>query len=396
MNITVQRRLDLGLTGDLLLSVLVVLAFLSIFALPDELLRLGDYVLLAVASLAYLLVGIYGWKCWERTRSPLVALLYFATQLSLGAFIYYWSFESAWIILMPLASQSIELPWRWTLLVCLLLLASSALPGLFPGRLLAAGLLQPGEPNLSAFLAVTLEFSAALIFVLLFSGMIVRERQSRAALDKARKRLSEYAVQVADLAMAQERARLAREVHDSLGHHLTAIHVHLQAARELLDSQPALALDAVDKARALASEGLVEVRRSVAALRASPLAGCTLQEALASLAGDCRQAGLPADLEVQGTVRELSPLARQALFRAAQEGLTNARKHAQADRVVLRLDYRDTAVCLTVQDDGLGAAHTDGGFGLLGVQERVTLLGGRVELFTAPGEGFTLYAEVPG
>ncbi|MGQ9599824.1 MAG: sensor histidine kinase [Anaerolineae bacterium] len=286
-----------------------------------------------------------------------------------------------------------------------------ALPGLFPARLLASGLVQPEEVAANTFWAA-LEFAMALVFVPLFSEVVVREHQARAELAEAHRRLSEYAVQVEDLATAQERNRLAREIHDSLGHHLTAIHVHLEAVHTLLDDQPAQGQDAtfaapsaalraglmtsLDRAQALTREALAEVRRSVAALRASPLEGRSLPEALALVVDECRRAGIPTGLVVKGAPRPLPPPVKQALYRAAQEGLTNARKHARASQAEVTLDYGDEGVRLTIQDNGVGAVATDGGFGLLGVRERAHLLGGRVELRTAPGEGFMLHVEVPG
>ena len=396
MGATFVRRLNLGLVGDLFLAVLVVIDLVFAFTLPPGVLRLGDYVALAAASLAYLLIGIYGWRVWSRTRSQRAALAYFCVQLALGAFIVYWGCASAWLLLLPLASQSIELPRRGTLLVCLLLVGIIALPGLCPARLLAAGLAQSdglaGDTALAA-----LEFAMAIVFVLLFSELVVRERQARAALDEAHRRLGEYAIQVEDLATVQERNRLAREIHDNLGHHLTAVNVHLEAARTFLDARPEQALDALGKAQALTREGLAEVRRSVAALRASPLEGRLLPEALDLLVEEGRRAGLAVDLLVRGTPRSLPPAVKHALFRAAQEGLTNVRKHARATRAEVSLDFgADAMVCLTVHDDGAGAVKAGGGFGLLGVRERIQLLGGRVEVITSPGEGFTLDVEVPG
>jgi signal transduction histidine kinase len=334
MTWTTHRKLNLGLTGDLLMTVLVVVAFSSMFALPPGLLRLGDYALLAGASLAYLLIGIYGWKYWERVRSPSTALAYFALQISLAAFIYYWSYGNTWLLLLPLASHSIELPRRWTLAVCVLLVGVIALPGLLPDRFLAAGLIRPEDLSPAILLATMLDFGMALVFVLLFSEVLVRERQTRTKLDEAHRRLGEYAVQVENLATVHERNRLAREIHDSLGHYLTVINVQLEAARTLLDSQPTLAAaDAfttlatcLDKAQSLTRAGLTEVRRSVAALRASPLEGRSLPEALASVVDECRRAGIPTALIVTGEPRPLPPPVKQALFRTAQEGLTNVRK----------------------------------------------------------------------
>jgi signal transduction histidine kinase len=107
--------------------------------------------------------------------------------------------------------------------------------------------------------------------------------------------------------------------------------------------------------------------------------------------------GLPITFTLQGVVRPLDPLPEQALYRAAQEGLTNARKHANAAKAALTLDFsHPTRVRLMVADDGRGASTTDGGFGLVGLRERVQLVGGSMTLETAPGAGLVLRVEVPG
>jgi len=404
---SLARRLDLGPIGDTLLAMLTVIDFVLTLTLPSDILHLGDYAALATASLAYILVGIYGWKRWGQLRSPGAALIYFAPQLLLGAFIVYWGYGSAWLLLLPLVSQSIELPRSKTLLVCLLSVVIIALPGLFPARILASGLLRADELSASILLTA-LEFSMAVFFVLLVSEIVARERQARADLAAAHRALGEYALQVEDLATLQERNRLAREIHDSLGHHLTAIHVHLEAAGALLANLPAD--DALpgssntsraeigrclERAQSLTRDGLTDVRRALAALRASPLERRSLPEAIASLVGECRQTGIPAELTVTGQDRPLQPPVRQTLFRAAQEALTNVRKHSQASQVCVGLEYDDDVVRLAVQDDGLGAAQVTDGFGLLGLRERVQLLGGSVGVRTAPGEGFSLVVEIP-
>jgi signal transduction histidine kinase len=408
MNSTAIRRLNLGLSNDVILTVLVVLGFVSVFTVPAGALALGDYVILAGANLIYLLNGIYGWRRWDRTRAPVTGLVYFAGQYALSTFIVYWSYQNIWLLLLPLASQSIELRRRWTVVVCLMLMVSFSLPMLLPARLLAGGLIQqPEDLTLATVFEAMFDFGMALVFILLFSELVVRERLARAKLDEAHRRLSEYAVQVEDLATLEERNRLAREIHDNLGHYLTVINVHLEAARTLLDNQPALALDAtfaslstsLDRAQSLTREGLAEVRRSVAALRASPVEGRSLPEALAVVVDECSRAGVPTELAVTGDFRDLSPPARLALFRTAQEGLTNVRKHARATRAEVTLDYANAAVVrLAVRDDGVGsdAKRAGAGFGLLGVRERVQLLGGQVQVRTAPGQGFSLEVEVPG
>ena len=195
----------------------------------------------------------------------------------------------------------------------------------------------------------------------------------------------------------EERNRLAREIHDSLGHYLTVVNVQLEAARAVLESDSDQALDALNKAQTLTKEGLSEVRRSVAALRASPIEGKSLPELIGGLVGECRVAGLIAEFTVSGEHRSLSIPQKHTLFRAAQEGLTNVRRHARASRVDVLLGYEsENKVRLHIEDNGVGTDpnELESGFGLLGIQERVQLLGGTVRLESVPNQGFVLEVEV--
>ena len=230
-------------------------------------------------------------------------------------------------------------------------------------------------------------FLVALIF-------IIRAERARAALDEANRALRAHAVQSEELATARERNRIARDIHDGLGHYLTTIHMRIQAARGILETDRSRAEQTLAKAQQLAHEALDDVRRSVAALRAERQ---PLPAALAELAEASDAAGLATTLTVLGAARPLEPQEEQALYRAAQEGLTNARKHAHAGRATLTLDFSDAQlVRLTIADDGRGAANTDGGFGLIRLRERVQLAGGSLTLQTAPGAGLALVVEMPG
>jgi signal transduction histidine kinase len=144
-----------------------------------------------------------------------------------------------------------------------------------------------------------------------------------------------------------------------------------------------------------AEAALAEVRRSVGALR-EPRSIPPLPEALHALAAETSASGVPTRLAVSGAERPLPDETREALYRAAQEGLTNVRKHARAHRADLVLDYADAAVRVEVRDDGTGT--TDGqasGFGLLGLRERAAHLGGRLHVESETGRGWTLRMEVP-
>jgi signal transduction histidine kinase len=216
-------------------------------------------------------------------------------------------------------------------------------------------------------------------------------------LQRANQQLRTYAAQVEELATTTERNRLAREIHDSLGHYLTVMNVQLGAAQAVFDSDPEKARDALQKAQRLAQEGLADVRRSVAALREKPVGDRPLPDAIEALVEETASAGIDTAFSLAGTPRPVQAPTELTLYRAAQEGLTNAQKHARPEEISVTLVYEEAHIRLVVADDGHGADDGGtGGFGLLGLRERVELLGGRVTAESAPGEGFVLTVVVPG
>jgi signal transduction histidine kinase len=204
-----------------------------------------------------------------------------------------------------------------------------------------------------------------------------------------------------EAAVTEERNRLAREIHDSLAHYLTIVNLQLEAAEKLPEQERAR--EQVTRARRLTLECLQEVRQSVAALRASTLEELSLPRALRKLADEFgATAGLCVDVHVDiHTDTALGPQHTLALFRVAQEGLTNVQRHAQAQRVVITLSQTaDDVVTLTVEDDGVGPpapGPTSNGthFGLLGLRERVELLGGQLGFGRGERGGARLRALIP-
>src|SRR5262249_32785831 len=227
-----------------------------------------------------------------------------------------------------------------------------------------------------------------IVFVAVFTRVAASERDARNALAEANQLLRDHATQVEELATTKERNRLAREIHDSVGHYLTVVNVQIGAARTVLDQDRTRALEHLSKAQSLTQEGLAEVRHSVAALRASPTESRPLPEALTLLVDQWRAAGLNANVHVSGAVRPLTPRANLTLYRAGQEALTNVAKHANATTVDVRLNYGDDRIRLTIKDNGVGANNSEGGFGLFGIRERVQLLNGTVRVSTDAGKGF--------
>jgi signal transduction histidine kinase len=236
----------------------------------------------------------------------------------------------------------------------------------------------------------------AAVFTAVITVVLQREQQARRELAEANDLLRGYAAQAEQLATTQERNRVARDIHDGLGHHLSVVQMQVQAARAVLAADPARADAVLAKAQQQATEALAEVRRSVATLR-EPRTSLPLPTALEGLVAETSAAGVPTGFRVDGPVRTLSAESAESLFRAAQEGLTNVRKHADATSAQLLLRFGVDTACLAVSDDGRGLPGTGSqGFGLLGLRERATRLGGRLDVVPAAGGGTMLRMELPG
>ncbi|MDQ6674652.1 MAG: GAF domain-containing sensor histidine kinase [Chloroflexota bacterium] len=212
-----------------------------------------------------------------------------------------------------------------------------------------------------------------------------------------RARLAEDATR---LARAEERTRLAREIHDTLAQGLTAIALNIEGAMHRLESDPDQARERLERALAMARQNLEDARRSVLDLRsASRLEGKPLAEALAGLARSfTSESGVPVRMMAAHTHR--LPLRVEAeLFRVAQEALTNVRRHAHAREVEVALRKRGSTLTLSVRDDGRGfssrALADQETHGIVGMRERAKLLGGRLQVSSAPGKGTRILASVP-
>lgn len=236
-----------------------------------------------------------------------------------------------------------------------------------------------------------------IVFVLLLVDALITERQSRDELAQAHVQLRRYAVRVENLAMEQERSRIAREIHDSLGHVLTALNLQLEGALKLWQSNPARAEGFLKQAKTLGSTALQEVRRSVAAMRSDPLRGKPLPEAIGVLVQEFQRATQiqpVCGIQLQTPV---PPDLSLALYRVVQESLTNICKHAQATQVTITLKQQATELCLNIQDNGRGfeSSQTPTGFGLQGIRERTTTLGGNLKILSAPDQGCQILVRFP-
>ncbi|MEH2420747.1 MAG: sensor histidine kinase [Nostoc sp.] len=252
--------------------------------------------------------------------------------------------------------------------------------------------------------AKTLMFGLGLFLVLMLVNTLLSERQAQEDLATAHQQLTLYAYQAEELAAAQERNRIARDIHDSLGHALTALNVQLQTAVLLWQQEPVRAEPFLQQARRLGMTAMQEVRKSVQALREDNQAEQSLTETITAVVDDFRQgSGIETQVRIIGQTAAMvnppmSAAIVNALYRIVQEALTNISKYAQATAVTIEIETTSKIVRLSVVDNGRGfdrGSSIGRGFGLQGMQERIAALGGTLTLETEPGRGCRIGVEVP-
>jgi signal transduction histidine kinase len=228
-------------------------------------------------------------------------------------------------------------------------------------------------------------------------GRYVRQREQQAA---ERVRLAELERdRRSDAAVAAERARIARELHDIVSHSISVVTIQAQAVRRRLGPEHQREIDDLRGVERTAREAMAEMRRLFGVLRAddrpaslAPQPGLDQLERLVE--GTCA-AGLEVDVAVEGERPALPPGVDLAAYRVVQEALTNALRHGRGERAAVTLRYEDASLEITVEDDGRGGAVNGAGHGLVGMRERIALYGGTLEVGPRRGGGFRVHASLP-
>lgn len=268
---------------------------------------------------------------------------------------------------------------------------------------------EPDVPPLTnVAMAVFLTVPFALAWVL---GDSMRTRRAYfAQLEERAARLEKEREAQAKMAVAAERARIARELHDVVAHNVSVMVVQADGAAYVLDTAPDQAKKALETISSTGRQALAEMRRLLGVLRTGehresgeyvPQPGA---DQIAELVEQCRESGLPVDFKIEGSPRPLPRGVELTAYRIVQEALTNTRKHGGPDvSASVRLVYFDDGLGLLVEDDGKGAPqelHKDGGadgqgHGLIGMRERVGMVGGTLDAGPRPGGGFRISALLP-
>ncbi|ROR65361.1 sensor histidine kinase [Agrococcus jenensis] len=275
-------------------------------------------------------------------------------------------------------------------------LASSAVRGFFDP--------ETGERGVSAFFAflvIQIVINAAYFGAgWVFGDRAWRSAVEREALDAAHAEIQAQQDRLAEQAVSLERLRIARELHDVVAHHVSAMGVQAGAARRVLDRDPVKAADALRHVEQSARDAIGELRSLVVTLRSEDDGTSAAPElaALPALIESARESGQRIELQSIGTPRPVTSMVGLTVYRIVQEALTNSRKHAgPVARVDVRLRYLDDEIEVEVTDDGRGgAAGTHGaGAGLMGMRERVAALGGSLEVGPRSRGGWLVRARVP-
>ncbi len=276
--------------------------------------------------------------------------------------------------------------------------------------ILLVNLLTPPRGAIAA--AVTEQAIIRLLMFTLAGAIIVRlskvQRQQRHELVQKNTQLAHYATTLEQLAISRERDRIARELHDTLAHTLSAVSVQLQAL-DVLWEDPAAARKTLQQTQELTRQGLHEARRTLYGLRASPLQELGLAAALKQLTeqlaerlahnATSQESPLQVQFELSSPLNKLQPEVEQQIYRITEEALNNVVQHASAKTVTITLQESKGQLCLQIADDGSGfdpnQLPVSGHYGLLGMQERANLVSGNLTIHSQPQQGTTIQLEVP-
>ena len=263
-------------------------------------------------------------------------------------------------------------------------------------------------------LASVLTLGISALFMQMAINALLNEFQSRQKLSIANEQLaiansqlSEYALKIEELATLQERNRIARDIHDSVGHALTVLNLHLEAAVKIWQTDPEEATEFLIESKRLGSNALKEVRQSISTLRADPLAELSLEDGIISLCEDLQRSSnispnldLDLDSNFSNFNLNLKPEIKIAIYRITQEAFTNIFKHAEATEVTIKIkvkNQKSNNLQLIIDDNGKGFQPNQNttGFGLHSMRDRALTVGGSLNVETAPNSGCKITATFP-
>ncbi|MFG2786048.1 sensor histidine kinase [Streptomyces sp. NPDC048419] len=316
-----------------------------------------------------------------------------------------WPFATAWVVSAATPAMAVyhapppDVVWGGLVVLYTLAARSPVWQRrlMLAGWLVGATLTMQHKENAHPF-----EYAFHLLTVLCAYGLGTLARVQRAYTtaveDRARRLERERAADTAR-ALAQERARIARDMHDVLAHAVSLMVVQAEAGPVVVRSDPDRAEASFEAIAAAGRDAMAQLRRILGVLKEEQRSGTSPQPSIAGLPDLVHQVaestGLRVELRTKGEPYAMPPDAEVAAYRVAQEALTNTVKHAYASRASVELDWAEDHLTLTVTDDGRGPTGPGGGHGLIGIRERATVCGGSAETGRGPDGGFRVVVRLP-
>jgi signal transduction histidine kinase len=364
---------------------------------PERLIPADEYTLgwrlaCAAGSLlwaAWYWIFVVRYDLWIGRETKKASSFFFAIALG---FALSWIYPSYMFLLFGLIGVAFGvLPLRWSIPV-VITLSLAVIARVLTGRTF--------DQDALSFISWMAMYAFVAIMMGTYIASIMRaNRERQKVIEQLHAAQKELALRERQAGVVEERRRIAAVIHDTLAQNLTSVVVHLEAAEQAGAGGPHL-----DQARQAARDGLAGARRLVWALQPEVVEHEPLDQAVRRVVERWQaETGIPAGLTLAGEERRLPPPVEVALLRCAQEGLANARRHAQPGRVTLTLTYMEDEVALDIQDDGQGfdprlafqPRPDGGGYGLFSLRERALELGGSLTVESEPGQGTTLVMQVP-
>ena len=389
---SVNKKPQITFGAAMSYTIVVMGVLITTIAVNDYSNKLRIVILVSV-SILYLLIGLYIPSTQIFSITKISRYFYIVLQLAITAVIIYQSngIEVSLLILIPIIGQSVLLySTREMLGINAIIFAFF----IFQTKVFVIN----WEETLNRLPV----FFAGQLFIIVFSQMFIDEENSHQKiknlvqeLEIANSNLKEYANQVEEIILLSERNRLAREIHDGVGHYLTVIHMQIQAAIAILNTDTSKAMEILTNAQHQSHGALIDIRKSINALKDSTIDNIPFADRVNQLIQNTATDLLIIELYVTGIPQKASFPLELALFRIIQEGIQNCIKHSDASRLIIRMNYQANLLELNISDNGKNVTDYEAGFGLMGMEERIREFGGNIIHEINENGGFNIQIKVP-
>ncbi|HMN11080.1 MAG TPA: histidine kinase [Bellilinea sp.] len=377
--------------NDIAFTVVVLAAYFTAFANLKDISPL-NVILLMVLAVIFIASGTYGYKVVQELNDTSFKYWYLGTQILLGAMIVYLINGAGFsaLILIPIAAHAVTLlDIERTIIPVLFIIVSYAF------------VVWSYSQSLTIMIQSTSILIAGLIFIIAFTQLAVNEAKSRKRVERlvdeltvANELIKRNAEEMKELAIMEERNRIAHEIHDGLGHYLTTINMELQTSQAIRNKDQSRADYMVGSAQRLTKKALTDVRESVFTFKNPILSSAKSSVIVNEVVDSQKNSSFEIISEINESSKPSSSRVNWAMYRILQETLNNIKSHSRAKCVWIHLSEINGMIKLSVKNDGVTATEIIEGFGLMGIRERVTALKGSMEYFLN-GDVFNIEVIIP-